>query len=171
MPGRRHYPALRYGKRLGYGFASLPGWSPVAGSPQAKLDPALAAQSAANLSSILLVAVVLTGGTWFLGHANRQTDKARSALLQGKHFLYAGRYTEALSSFHNGLALAEHLPLTGDLVRELHDNAALAERAQGAGELHYSCSASGPGVARASFPPGNGGPRKNCANKFGEIEN
>lgn len=92
-----------------------------------------------DLPLLGMLAIALAGGAMLFVYANRQADKARSALQQGRLCLRAGHHAEALDHFRNGVALAEDLPFTGELVRELHDGENLAERGGAAAELHRSC--------------------------------
>src|SRR5208337_3686755 len=60
------------------------------------------------LASLLLAS--LAAGCLLLGHVNRQTRKAETALVEGQVQLQDHRYSVARETFRHGLALLEDLP-------------------------------------------------------------
>jgi tetratricopeptide (TPR) repeat protein len=91
----------------------------------------------------LVLAVVAAGGL-LLRHVGRQTERVRAALRDGQDHLDRQHFAEALDSFRHGMALAEDLPCSPDLVRQLRDRLRLAERGQAARELHLFCERARP---------------------------
>src|SRR6185437_13132595 len=83
----------------------------------------------------LLLAFALAGGAVLTGLV-RQADRARDALREGQQLLAAGDLGPAAAALRRGLALAEGLPLAGDLPEQLRSQLRFVERAEAAGELH-----------------------------------
>ncbi len=69
-------------------------------------------------------------------HVGRQQQQARLALEEGRDHLANQRPAEALVAFRRGLALAEPIPLSQDLIGALRHHQRLAERTQAARDLH-----------------------------------
>jgi tetratricopeptide (TPR) repeat protein len=96
---------------------------------------------------------VLLAGTVVLVQANRQLHYARLALLEGQDHRAQHRPGEALSAFKRGLALAEPIPLSHELTRQLSIELQRADREQAARELHVLVEALRPYYGQALLAP------------------
>jgi serine/threonine protein kinase len=83
---------------------------------------------------VALVVAVLAAGTWL--YISGQLAKGRKALETGRQALRQGRHLEARGAFERGLAVAEDLPLAGDLAHDLKAGLRQVQRAELAAELH-----------------------------------
>jgi serine/threonine protein kinase/tetratricopeptide (TPR) repeat protein len=102
------------------------------------------------LLMVLFTAFIATGLA--VGYFRGQTHKARAALQEGTDYLDRRQYAEALDAWKRGVALAEDLPLGGELTRQLQDRLRVAERAQAAHELHLFCEQARPLYIAAPLP-------------------
>ena len=91
----------------------------------------------------LLILLLLLGAGLGMGFLiarwNRQTQQVRSALEEGQEHLNRSRYQEALESFRHGSTLAEDLPFSGELHRQVEDQLQRATQARAVAELHAFC--------------------------------
>jgi serine/threonine protein kinase len=90
-------------------------------------------QAFRRLGLVLLVLGALAVAGLYILH---QSAKADAALERGQQALRQGRLAQARADFRHGLALAEDLPLGGDLVRRLKAGLSQVERAELADNLH-----------------------------------
>lgn len=88
------------------------------------------------LGIALLLLVASAGASLGFFHVQQQAAKARKALDDGRRRMDERRFQEATDALKLGLALADNLPLCGQLRTEIHHAIGLAERAQAAEELH-----------------------------------
>jgi tetratricopeptide (TPR) repeat protein len=86
-------------------------------------------------------------------HAGRQQHQARLALEEGRDHLANQRPVEALGAFRRGLALAEPIPLSQDLVAALRHHERVAERTQAARDLHLLVDRLRPFYGMAGLTP------------------
>ncbi len=84
------------------------------------------------LATSVPVALLAAGGT-------RQARAAEAALQAGEEYLQQQRYAESADAFQCGTALAEDLPLQGELMRKLDEGKRRAVLGQAAGQLHALC--------------------------------
>ncbi len=82
-----------------------------------------------------LVLVLAAGLMAAALHIVQQLRKAGAALDEGRMAQHQGRLAEARSAFRHGLVLAEGLPFSAELVRELNAGMRQAERAELANQL------------------------------------
>jgi tetratricopeptide (TPR) repeat protein len=98
-----------------------------------------------------LVAVLMTVALVAV-QANRQLHQGRLALIDGREHLAHHRTGEAISAFQRGLALAEPMPRSGELAKELREQLRLAQGSQVAQELHRLVEGLRPYYSVASLP-------------------
>jgi serine/threonine protein kinase/Flp pilus assembly protein TadD len=100
-----------------------------------------------------LILSVMVAGSLLLEHVSRQTDRVRVALRNGQDHLNRQRFAEALDSFRHGVALAEDLPCSPKLGRQLREQLGQAVRGQAARELHLFCEGIRPLYRADLLPP------------------
>jgi tetratricopeptide (TPR) repeat protein len=108
-------------------------------------------------SSLALVGLLLAGlvvAGFFFSLLAQQARTAEAALHAGEEHLQHQRHQEALDSFHYGATLAEGVPLTGNLRRQLQEGMHRAEQGQAAGELHTFCERLRPLYGEEYLPEG-----------------
>jgi serine/threonine protein kinase/TolA-binding protein len=107
-------------------------------------------------SALLLtvgIVVVLIAALAGLVQANRQLHQAGLALDEGLDHLANQRAVEAANAFQRGLALAEPIPLSQDLLTTLREHLRLAQRGQAAQELHQLVESLRPYYGMATLAP------------------
>ena len=85
---------------------------------------------------LILALVALMSGALDLAYAAREGHKARAALDEGREHLQRRDYAAARAASRRGLALAEGLPLHGDLAESLRGQLRVADRAEAGTQLN-----------------------------------
>jgi tetratricopeptide (TPR) repeat protein len=101
----------------------------------------------------LLLAGVAAGGL-LLGQVLHQGRAAEAALQRGEEHLRQHHFDEARDVFKQGVHLADLLPFSVGLQRQLRDGLAQAERGQAIGELHQLCERLRPLYGADALPAG-----------------
>jgi serine/threonine protein kinase/tetratricopeptide (TPR) repeat protein len=93
---------------------------------------------ALTLVSMLLVVLVATLGVvaYTMTHINQRRRDAEAALLEGQDQVRSRAYAEAVRSFERGLALAEGMSGSPELIEKLTNELYLGRRGQAAHNLH-----------------------------------
>jgi tetratricopeptide (TPR) repeat protein len=101
----------------------------------------------------LLLAVTLAGGG-LAAHGARQREAAGAARDLGEAHLRQGHYEAALEAFRMALTLADGLPFSAGLRRQVQEGADQAERGLAAEDLHRVCEELRPLYAADHLPEG-----------------
>jgi Tfp pilus assembly protein PilF len=149
-PARRYPRAADLSADLRRHLADLP----VRGAPNSVLERWAKWRRRRPLALPLLVLLLgaVAAGALLTAQARRRFDRAGAALREGQAHLAGGRPAEAGERFRHGSALAEGLPLCGELRGELRRHLRLAERARAAEELHQFCEQARPLYAAEVLP-------------------